>query len=44
MMLEKGFVLPNCNFEKPNPKIPFEEWNLKVNAASILENDRSSHD
>jgi hypothetical protein len=30
MMLEKGFVLPNCNFEKGNPKIPFEEWNLKV--------------
>ena len=30
MMLEKGFVLPNCNFEKGNPKIPFAEWNLKV--------------
>ncbi|TVY85582.1 Reducing polyketide synthase [Lachnellula suecica] len=30
MMLEKGFVLPNCNFEKPNPKIPFEEWNMRV--------------
>ncbi|RDW62499.1 hypothetical protein BP5796_10801 [Coleophoma crateriformis] len=30
MMLEKGFILPNCNFEKPNPKIPFDEWNLKV--------------
>ncbi|PBP22184.1 beta-ketoacyl synthase domain-containing protein-2 [Diplocarpon rosae] len=30
MMLEKGFVLPNCNFEKGNPKIPFDEWGLKV--------------
>ncbi|PGH05127.1 hypothetical protein AJ79_06875 [Helicocarpus griseus UAMH5409] len=30
MMLEKGFVLPNCDFEKPNPAIPLEEWNLKV--------------
>lgn len=30
MMLEKGFVLPNCNFEKGNPKIPFGEWHLKV--------------
>jgi acyl transferase domain-containing protein len=30
MMLEKGFLLPNCNFEKGNPKIPFEDWNLKV--------------
>lgn len=30
MMLEKGFILPNCNFEKPNPNIPFAEWNLKV--------------
>ena len=30
MMLEKGFILPNCDFEKPNPEIPFKEWNLKV--------------
>ena len=30
MMLEKGFILPNCNFELGNPKIPFEEWHLKV--------------
>ncbi|KAN0092149.1 BcPKS8, polyketide synthase [Hyaloscypha variabilis] len=30
MMLEKGFVLPNCNFEKGNPKIPFDEWGMKV--------------
>lgn len=30
MMLEKDFILPNCNFEKPNPSIPIKEWNLKV--------------
>lgn len=30
MMLEKGFILPNCDFQKPNPSIPFQEWNLKV--------------
>ncbi|EEH17875.1 hypothetical protein PABG_00438 [Paracoccidioides brasiliensis Pb03] len=30
MMLEKGFILPNCDFEKPNNAIPLEEWNLKV--------------
>ncbi|KAL2060742.1 hypothetical protein VTL71DRAFT_9384 [Oculimacula yallundae] len=30
MMLEKGFVVPNCNFKSGNPKIPFDEWNLKI--------------
>ncbi|KAG4440758.1 hypothetical protein IFR05_003745 [Cadophora sp. M221] len=30
MMLEKGFVLPNCNFQSGNPKIPFDEWHLKI--------------
>ncbi|KAB8221196.1 hypothetical protein BDV33DRAFT_202677 [Aspergillus novoparasiticus] len=30
MMLEKELILPNCNFEKPNPAIPLQEWNLKV--------------
>ncbi|EKD12633.1 beta-ketoacyl synthase domain-containing protein [Drepanopeziza brunnea f. sp. 'multigermtubi' MB_m1] len=30
MMLDKGFVLPNCNFEAGNPKIPFDEWGIKV--------------
>lgn len=31
MMLEKGFILPNYDFEKLNPKIPFADWNMKVN-------------
>lgn len=30
MMLEKGFILPNINFEKPNEAIPMAEWNMKV--------------
>jgi acyl transferase domain-containing protein len=35
MMLEKGFVLPNCNFKKSNPKIPFDEWGMKVSITQI---------
>lgn len=30
MMLEKGFILPNINFENANPTIPLKEWNMKV--------------
>ncbi|KAK0707635.1 polyketide synthase [Lasiosphaeris hirsuta] len=30
LMLERGFILPNYDFKKPNPKIPWKEWNLKV--------------
>lgn len=30
MMLERGFILPNFDFKKPNEKIPFAKWNLKV--------------
>lgn len=30
MMLERGFILPNYDFKKPNDKIPFSKWNLKV--------------
>ncbi|KAH6607076.1 hypothetical protein Trco_003389 [Trichoderma cornu-damae] len=30
MMLERGFVLPNVNFEKANEAIPLDEWNVKV--------------
>ncbi|KAN0113308.1 BcPKS8, polyketide synthase [Hyaloscypha variabilis] len=30
MMLERGFILPNYDFKKPNEKIPFSKWNLKV--------------
>lgn len=30
LSLERGFVLPNHDFKKPNPKIPWKEWNLVV--------------
>ncbi|KAJ6121602.1 hypothetical protein N7512_004067 [Penicillium capsulatum] len=30
LMLERGFVLPNCNYEKTNDEIPMEKWNMKV--------------
>ncbi len=29
-MLERGFILPNYDFKKPNEKIPLSKWNLKV--------------
>ena len=31
LMLERRFLLPNCDLQKLNPKIPFHEWNMKVN-------------
>ncbi|KAG0652505.1 Reducing polyketide synthase [Hyphodiscus hymeniophilus] len=30
LMLEKGFILPNINFDKPNKAIPLAMWNMKV--------------
>lgn len=30
MMLDKGFILPNVNFEKANEAIPLDEWNIRV--------------
>ncbi|KAJ5904404.1 hypothetical protein N7504_006787 [Penicillium tannophilum] len=30
LMLERGFVLPNANFDKPNEEIPMDKWNMKV--------------
>lgn len=30
LALEKGQIPPSINFEKPNPKIHLDEWNLKV--------------
>ena len=32
LMLEKGFILPNADFQKPNEKIPFDAWGMKVPA------------
>ncbi|XRM42767.1 hypothetical protein ABZX51_005978 [Aspergillus tubingensis] len=30
MILETGVVPPNANFEKPNPKIPVDEWKIRL--------------
>ena len=30
LMLERGFVLPNCGVTEPNNEIPMKKWNLKV--------------
>lgn len=30
LMLEKGFILPNTNFERTNDAIPMDKYNLKV--------------
>ncbi|KAI1380906.1 ketoacyl-synt-domain-containing protein [Hypoxylon crocopeplum] len=30
LMLEKGFIVPNADFERENPAIPLSEWNLKI--------------
>ncbi|KAJ5628253.1 type I iterative polyketide synthase [Penicillium lividum] len=30
MMLDRGLLLPNADFRKPNPNIPMSEWNMKV--------------
>lgn len=30
LMLEKGFILPNVNFQNANPAIPLDQWNIKV--------------
>ncbi|KAJ4419466.1 Type I Iterative PKS [Gnomoniopsis sp. IMI 355080] len=30
LSLERGFILPNHDFKKPNSKIPWKEWNLAV--------------
>ncbi|OTB06981.1 hypothetical protein M426DRAFT_54175 [Hypoxylon sp. CI-4A] len=30
LMLEKGFIVPNADFESENPAIPLSEWRLKI--------------
>lgn len=32
LMLENETILPNTNFEMPNPRIPLDEWKLTVSA------------
>lgn len=35
MVLEKGIIPPNINFEKVNPQIPLQQWNIDVRASQI---------
>lgn len=30
LMLERGFILPNCGVTEPNNEIPMKDWDLKV--------------
>nr|P9WET8.1 RecName: Full=Highly reducing polyketide synthase Preu1; AltName: Full=biosynthesis protein Preu1 [Preussia isomera]UNY67713.1 polyketide synthase Preu1 [Preussia isomera] len=30
LMVEKNAILPNIHFEKPNRRIPFEQWKIKI--------------
>jgi acyl transferase domain-containing protein len=30
LMLENKMILPNTNFETPNPRIPLDDWRLNV--------------
>lgn len=30
LMLERKFLVPNFDFQKPNSKIPFDQWNMRV--------------
>ena len=29
-MVEKNIILPNIHFDKPNPRIPFDQWKIQV--------------
>jgi acyl transferase domain-containing protein len=40
LMLEKGFILPNINFKRPNEAIPLGEWGMKVCMPSLLSPSR----
>lgn len=35
MMLERGKILPNLNFEKPNDKIDMEKWGLEASCTLL---------
>lgn len=35
-VLERGIIPPNCWFEKPNPRIPVEDWNFKFPTTATL--------
>ncbi|KAF2811619.1 putative polyketide synthase [Mytilinidion resinicola] len=35
LMLETGIILPNIHFDKPNRRIPFENWKIRVPTSAI---------
>ncbi|TLD20554.1 hypothetical protein PspLS_08712 [Pyricularia sp. CBS 133598] len=35
LILEHGMIPPNIHFKTPNPKIPFDDWNIKVPTALV---------
>ena len=35
LCLENGVLVPSLNYEKPNPKLRLDEWNLKVPTSTI---------
>ncbi len=35
LMLERQYILPNYDFKKGNPEIPFDEWGVKVPSTLI---------
>lgn len=36
LMLENQTILPSRNFDTPNPRIPLEEWKLKVGMREVF--------
>lgn len=42
LMLERKFLLPNCDFQTQNRKIPFGESNMKVKTQLLLIQSRES--
>jgi hypothetical protein len=36
LMLEKGVILPNFNFNKPNTRIPMQDWKIEVGSFARL--------
>lgn len=37
LMLENNLILPNLDFQKPNPRIPMRDWRIDVCHDPILE-------
>ncbi|KAJ0163303.1 Lovastatin diketide synthase LovF [Colletotrichum tanaceti] len=44
LVLEKGMIPPNIHLKTPNPKIPFDDWNLAVPTALTVFPPNKSHE